>query len=62
MSYCDFTLIFFSLTGKIGDISIVRSHHRNLNDCVMLNSIQEEMIWGTMLWFGHSFVSKHLIH
>ena len=24
--------------------------------------IQEHMMWNTVLWFGHSFVSDHLIH
>ena len=29
---------------------------------VKLNSIQDEMVYLTMLWFGHSFVSEYLIH
>ena len=58
----DLILAFFSLTDKIGVISIVCPPHCNPNDCIRLNVIQEHMIRYTMLWFGHSFVSDHSTH
>jgi hypothetical protein len=63
-SHCrlDFILVFFSLTDKIGVYNAVCPPHRNTNNYVRLNAIQEDMIGYTMLWFGHSFVSDHSIY
>ena len=52
----------FSLIDKIEDYDTVCPCHLNQMDGVRLNSVQEIMMWYTMLWFGHSFVSKHSIH
>jgi hypothetical protein len=51
-------LAFFSIIHMIEDISIV-CPHCNPNDCIMLNVIQEQIVWQTMLWFGHSIVGDH---
>ena len=50
--------VFFRLADEIGVISAVCPRHRNPNNFVRLNSIQEDLTWRTMLWFGHSLVSK----
>ena len=53
---------FFSLTRWMGSIHTVCSSHRNLNDFVRLNLIQEPLIHHTLSWFGHSYVSECSIH
>ena len=58
----DLTLTLFSLIDDIGVLNTVCLHYHNPNDCVKLNLIQKNMIWFTMLWFGHSFVSEHSIY
>jgi hypothetical protein len=58
----DLKLTFFSLANKIGAINTVCPHLRNPNDYVRLKLIQYDMIWQTMLWFGHSLVSDHSIY
>ena len=57
-----FDIDLFSLTDKIGVISTVCPCHHNPNDCVRLKLIQKDLIYCTMLWFGHTFVSECLIY
>ena len=54
----DLILTFFSLTRKIGIYNIVCPLHQNPNGCIRLNFIQDDLIYYTMSWFGHSFVSE----
>jgi hypothetical protein len=63
-SYCwgDLTSSFFRLSNSIKIMSTVCPGHCNPDNCVRLNSIQVDMAWRTMLWFGHSFVSEHSIY
>ena len=62
--YClwHLTMNFLSLIDKIGNYSTVCWRHRNLNDCVRLNLIQEILIFCTLSWFAHSYVSVYSIH
>ena len=58
----DFDLLtLFSLADECGGMDTVCSRHPGPNDCVRLNSTQEQMALRTMIWFGHSFVSEPLI-
>ena len=52
---------FFSLSYKIGEYNTVCSCHRNPND-YKADLIQELLIWCTLSWFGHSYVSGCSIH
>ena len=63
-SYCwpDLILTVFSLLDEIGIKSTVCPHHCNPNDYLKFNSIQDNMTWATMLWFGHTYVSDHPIY
>ena len=54
------TMTFFSLAPKIGVHDAVCSLHRNSND-LGLNLIQD-LIYSTLTWFGHSYVSGCSIH
>ena len=58
-------MLFVSIQQNINEIGVIGTvcpHHRNIIDCVRLNSIQERMTWYTLLWFGHSYVSEHSFH
>ena len=54
-------MTFLREINNMGDISTV-CPHSNLINCVKLNSIQEKMIYNTMTWFGHAYVSELSIH
>ena len=59
----DLTISFFSLTDTVAvTTNTVCPRHCNPNNFVRLNSIQAGLIWGVLLWFGHSFVSECSIH
>ena len=52
-------MTFFSLLRNI-QVAVhttVCPHRHNPNDWVTLKSIQEDLIWCTLSWFGHSYVS-----
>jgi hypothetical protein len=55
-------MTFFRVIDEIRVNNTVRHRHRNPNDCIRLKSIQKDMTWRSMLWFGHSYVSDHSIH
>ena len=55
-------MTFFSVIDVIRVNNTVCPCHRSPNDCLRLKLIKEEMVWCTMLWFGHTYVSDHLIH
>ena len=54
-------MTFLRVIHYMGVISAV-CPHSNLNNCVKLNSIQEHMIYRTIIWFGHAYVSELSIH
>ena len=52
----------FSLIDRIEYFNIVCLHHRKSYECVRFNSIQEDLTWCTLSWFGHSYVSECSTH
>jgi hypothetical protein len=60
--WADLTSTSISLANPIEHLDTVCPRHPDPNDCVGLNLIQTIMVWDTMLWFGHSFVSECSIH